>query len=94
MDPSCSLYLEVVLPVYMQSVAEHVPHHQQVGVLALNRDSVHGQELREQRVAVAGDYMLEENGREQAMNDGTFNEKPQPSDVVLCSPCCQTKRME
>ena len=78
----------------MQSVAEHVPHHQQVGVLALNRDSVHGQELREQRVAVAGDYMLEENGREQAMNDGTFNEKPQPSDVVLCSPCCQTKRME
>lgn len=58
---SCSIYLEVVLPVYMQSVAEHVPHYQQVGVLALHRDSVHGQELREQRVAMAGDYMLEKN---------------------------------
>lgn len=79
--------------MYMQSMAEHVPHHQQVGVLALHRDSVHGQELREQRVAMAGDYMLEENGREQAMNDGTLNEMLQPSAVVVCSPCCQTKPM-
>lgn len=43
----------------MQPVAEHVPHHQQVGVLALHSDSVHGQKLGQQCVAVAGDDMLE-----------------------------------
>lgn len=44
----------------MQSVAEHVPHDDQIGVLAVHSDSVHGEELREQRAAVAGDNMLEE----------------------------------
>lgn len=54
----------------MQSVAEHVPHNQQVGVLALHSDSVHGQELREQRTAVARDNMLEENSGEWGMIRG------------------------
>ena len=53
-------YLEVVLPVHVQPVAEHVPHDQQIGVLALHRHSVHGQEVRQQRAAVAGDHVLEE----------------------------------
>lgn len=46
--------------MYVKSVAEHVPHYEQVGVLTLHSDSVHGQELREERTAVAGDNMLEE----------------------------------
>lgn len=54
-------YLQVILSVHVQPVAEHVPHDQQVGVLALHRHSVHAQELREERVAVAGDDVLQDN---------------------------------
>lgn len=53
--------------MYVQPVAEHVPHHQQVGVVALHRHSVHGEELREQRAAVTGDDVLPEKGRERHM---------------------------
>lgn len=55
----CRIYLEVILPVNVQSAAEHVPHNHQVCILALHSHSVHGQELRQQCAAVAGDDMLE-----------------------------------
>lgn len=48
----------------MQSVAKHVPHDQQVGVLALHSDSVHAKKLRKECVAMAGDNILEENSNE------------------------------
>lgn len=57
-------YLEVILPVYMQPMAEHVPHDRQVGVLALHSDSVHTKKLREERVAMAGDDVLEDGNIE------------------------------
>lgn len=47
--------------MHVQSVAEHVPHDQQVGVLALHRHSVQAQKLREERVAMAGDDVLQDN---------------------------------
>lgn len=48
----------------MQSVAKHVPHDWQVGVLALHSDSVHTKKLREERVAMAGDDILEDSSNE------------------------------
>ena len=42
----------------VQPVAEHVPHDQKVGVLALHAHAVHGQELGQHGVAVAGDDVL------------------------------------
>lgn len=50
--------------MYMQPVAKHVPHDWQVGVLALNSDSVHTKKLREERVAMAGDDVLEDRSIE------------------------------
>ena len=63
----------------MQPVAEHVPHNQQVGVLALHSDSVHGQELREQRTAVARDNMLEEDSGERRMRHGGERQRERSS---------------
>lgn len=53
----------------VQSVAEHVSHHQQVGVLTLHSDSVHGQELGEQRAAMTGDDVLEEDERPSQLHE-------------------------
>lgn len=45
-------HLQVVFPVHDEPVAEHVPHHDEVGVLALHAHAVHAKELREERAAV------------------------------------------
>lgn len=50
--------------MYMQSVAKDVPHDWQIGVLALHSDSVHTKKLREERVAMAGDDILEDSSNE------------------------------
>lgn len=45
-------HLQVVLPVNNHSVAEHVPHDDQVGLLAVHAHTVHTQELRQQGAAM------------------------------------------
>lgn len=52
-------HLQVVLPVDHQPVAEHVPHDQQVGLLVVYADSIHSQELRQQRAAMTLDDVLQ-----------------------------------
>lgn len=52
-------HLQVVLPVYHQSVAEHVPHDDQVRLLALHANPVHAQELRQQGATVTLHYVLQ-----------------------------------
>lgn len=52
-------HLEVVLPVYNQSVAEHVPHDDQVGLLVVHAHPVHTQELRQQGATVTLHYVLQ-----------------------------------
>lgn len=54
---NCS-YLQVVFPVDNESVAEHVPHDDQVRVLTLHRNTVHAQKLREKCTAMTLHYML------------------------------------
>lgn len=51
-------HLQVVLPVHHQSVAEHVPHDDQVGLLAVHAHPVHSQELRQQGAPVTFHYVL------------------------------------
>lgn len=51
-------YLQIVLPVDNESVAEHVPHDDQVRVLTLHRNTVHAQKLREKCTAMTLHYML------------------------------------
>lgn len=51
-------YLQVVLPVHGQAVAEQVPHDQQVRVLAVHAHPVHAQEARQQRLPVALHHVL------------------------------------
>lgn len=51
-------YLQVVFPVDNESVAEHVPHDDQVRVLALHCNPVHAQKLREECTAMTLHYML------------------------------------
>lgn len=58
---SCTVsHLKIVFPVDDEPVAEHVPHDDEVGVLALHAHAVHAKELRKERVAVTLDYMLQE----------------------------------
>lgn len=45
--------------MHHQSVAEHVPHDHQVGLLAVHGDAVHTQELWQQRVPVTLHYVLQ-----------------------------------
>ncbi len=54
-------YLQVVFPVDNESVAEHVPHDDQIRVLALHRNPVHAQKLREECTAMTLHYMLQDN---------------------------------
>lgn len=42
-------------------MAEHVPHDDEVGVLALYAHAVHAEELREERAAVTLHYVLQES---------------------------------
>ena len=56
-------HLKVVLPVHHQSVAEHVPHDDQVGLLILYTHTVHPQELGQQSAAVALHYVLQPGRR-------------------------------
>ncbi|TNN73338.1 hypothetical protein EYF80_016501 [Liparis tanakae] len=49
----------VVLPVDDHSVAEHVPHDDQVGLLAVHAHPVHPQELRQQGAAMTLHYVLQ-----------------------------------
>lgn len=44
-----------------EPVAEHVPHDDKVGVLALHAHPVHAEELREERAAMALHYVLQES---------------------------------
>lgn len=52
--PDCNSepHLQVVLPVHHQSVAEHVPHDDQVGLLVVHAHAIHTQELWQQGVTV------------------------------------------
>lgn len=61
-------HLKVVLPVHHQSVAEHVPHDDQVGLLILYTDTVHPQELGQQSAAVTLHYVLQPGRRQERMN--------------------------
>lgn len=60
-----ALYLEVILAVHCEPVAEHVPGDHHVGLHAVHGQAVHAQELRQKGVAVTLDYELEhrEEGR-------------------------------
>lgn len=51
--PAVPPYLQVVLPVHQQPVAEHVPHDDKIRLLAVDAHPVHSQELGQQRAAVA-----------------------------------------
>lgn len=52
-------HLQVVLPMYHQSVAEHVPHDDQVRLLVVHAHPVHTQELWQQSAAVTLHYVLQ-----------------------------------
>lgn len=52
-------HLQVVLPVYNQSVAEHVPHDNQVGLLIVHAHTIHTEELRQQGATVTLHYVLQ-----------------------------------
>lgn len=52
-------HLQVVLPVYNQSVAEHVPHDDQVGLLVVHAHPVHTQELWQQGATMTLHYVLQ-----------------------------------
>ena len=51
-------YLEVVLAVYREPVAEYVPGDHHVSLHAVHRQPVHTQELRQQCVAMTLHYEL------------------------------------
>lgn len=53
-------YLEVVLAVYSEAVAEHVPGDHHVGLHAVHGQAVHAQELWQERVAMTLHYELEQ----------------------------------
>lgn len=57
-------HLEVVFPVHDEPVAEHVPHDDEVGVLALHAHAVHAEELREECAAVTLHDVLRETDTE------------------------------
>lgn len=52
-------YLQIIFPVDDESVAEHVSHDDQVRVLALHRNTVHAQKLREECTAMTLHNMLQ-----------------------------------
>lgn len=54
-------HLKIVFPVHDEPVAEHVPHDDEVGVLALHAHAVHAEELREECAAVTLHYVLQES---------------------------------
>lgn len=60
-----ALYLEVVLAVDSEPVAEHIPGDHHVGLDAVHGQAVHAQELRQKGAAVTLHYELEprEEGR-------------------------------
>lgn len=45
--------------MYHQSVAEHVPHDDQVGLLTVHAHPVHTQELWQQRASMTFHYVLQ-----------------------------------
>lgn len=51
-------YLQVVLAVHYESVAEQVSHDYQVGVFAFHTHTVHTQELRQKGTAMTFDNVL------------------------------------
>lgn len=55
-------HLQVVLPMHHQSVAEHVPHDDQVGLLTVHAHPVHPQELWQQGATVTLHYVLQRVG--------------------------------
>lgn len=72
-------YLQVVLPVHGQPVAEGVAHGQQVALLALHAGAVHPQELRQQSAAVALHHVLRGG-------DTALRPPPPPPSFALCPP--------
>lgn len=56
-----------------ESVAEHVPHDDQVRVLALHRNPVHAQKLREECTAMTLHYMLQDNTKHKESYSVSFN---------------------
>lgn len=54
-----ALYLEIILAVYSEPMAEHVPGDHHVGFHAIHGQAVHAQELGQKGVAVALYYELE-----------------------------------
>lgn len=54
-----ALYLEIVLAVYSEPMAEHVPGDDHVGFHSVHGQAVHAQELRQKGVAMALHYELE-----------------------------------
>lgn len=59
-------YLQVVFPVDNESVAKHVPHNDQVRVLALHCNPVHAQKLREECTAMTLHYMLRDTKQKES----------------------------
>lgn len=51
-------YLQVVFSVDGEAVTEHVPHDEEVGLLAVHAHPVHPQEARQQRAAVTLHHVL------------------------------------
>lgn len=51
-------YLQIIFSVHDESVTEHVPHDDQVGVLALHAYPVHAQELWEKCATMTLHYVL------------------------------------
>lgn len=67
-------HLQVIFPVDNESVAEHVPHDDQVRVLALHRNPVHAQKLREECTAMTLHYMLRDTTQKESYSV-SFNHK-------------------
>lgn len=65
-------HLKIVFPVHDEPVAEHVPHDDEVGVLALHAHAVHAEKLREERAAMTLHYVLQES-RETINNQRTVS---------------------
>ena len=63
-----SSYLEVVLAMYSEPMAENVPGDHHVGFHTIHGQAVHAQELWQKGIAVTHHYELERKGGKEQVN--------------------------
>ena len=69
-------YFHIVFEVYLQFRGENIAHDENVVLLVIHRQSVHGVEMRKQRVTLSFDDVLQRRGQ-------SYNDVQTPVPILL-----------